>query len=90
MATAEMHEKQPHHVDHVDKDHVERIEVQAGDEKEIHRIPTLGVDLSNAEADKGDESDGKIDWTLKQILATIFLCGLYVGNYLSQPIQPIV
>jgi hypothetical protein len=41
----------------------------------------LIVDLENRHAVKGDDSDGKVDWTLKQILATIFLSGLYVGRY---------
>jgi hypothetical protein len=28
---------------------------------------------------KGDDSDGQVNWTWKQILATISLCGVYVG-----------
>jgi hypothetical protein len=29
---------------------------------------------------KGDDSDGHVNWTWKQILATISLCGVYVGR----------
>ncbi|KIW63894.1 hypothetical protein PV04_08862 [Phialophora macrospora] len=29
---------------------------------------------------KGDDSDGHVNWTWKQILATISLCGVYVGS----------
>jgi len=47
---------------------------------ELHRIPTLGVDVQNHDAEKGDDSDGKVTWTTKQILATIFLSALYVGQ----------
>ncbi len=31
---------------------------------------------------KGDDSDGRVNWTWKQILATISLCGVYVGRSL--------
>jgi len=47
---------------------------------ELQKIPTLGVDRENHEAEKGDDSDGKVTWTTKQILATIFLSALYVGQ----------
>lgn len=33
---------------------------------------------------KGDFSDGRVNWTTKQILATIGLCGLYVGMFSSR------
>ncbi len=29
---------------------------------------------------KGDDSDGRVNWTWKQIVATICLCGVYVGE----------
>jgi hypothetical protein len=87
MASTETYEKQGHHVDPLESEHshVERIETHHTEEneKDIHKIPTLGVDLANIEADKGDDSDGKVNWTLKQILATLFLCGLYVGKFLQ-------
>lgn len=34
---------------------------------------------------KGDYSDGRVNWTLKQIVATMALCGLYVGMYAEAP-----
>ena len=37
------------------------------------------IDVENRGAVKGDDSDGRIDWTFKQILATLSLSGLYVG-----------
>ena len=47
----------------------------------LAKVNTLGVDVENREAVKGDDSDGKIDWTWKQIAATVSLAGLYVGEY---------
>ena len=41
---------------------------------------TLGVDIENDFAVKGDKSDGKIAWTPTQFIATISLAGLYVGQ----------
>ncbi|KIY02373.1 uncharacterized protein Z520_02511 [Fonsecaea multimorphosa CBS 102226] len=38
------------------------------------------VDVTNRDAVKGDESDGKVDWTWLQITATVCLSGLYVGS----------
>ncbi len=40
----------------------------------------LAVDVHNRDAVKGDESDGRVIWTPKQIIATICLAGLYVGE----------
>lgn len=34
---------------------------------------------------KGDDSDGRVNWTWKQILATISLCGVYVGKSSCHP-----
>ena len=67
-------------VEHIEKEKIERVET-ADDHhtKDIHQINTLGVDPHNPDAEKGDDSDGKVDWTLKQIVAVCFLCGLYVG-----------
>jgi len=47
---------------------------------ELYKVNTLGVDKENHEAEKGDDSDGKVTWTTKQVLATIFLSALYVGQ----------
>ena len=59
----------------VDTEHIEA----NPNEKELYPVETLGIDLANRDAEKGDDSDGKVNWTTKQILATLFLCGLYVG-----------
>jgi hypothetical protein len=48
-----------------------------------NKLDILGVDVENRDAVKGDESDGKIDWTWMQIAATVSLAGLYVGAYSS-------
>jgi hypothetical protein len=53
---------------------------EVDDLKKMDTIAALHVDLENARAIKGDDSDGHFNWTLKQVLATIFLAGLYVGK----------
>lgn len=50
--------------------------------KKIDTVAGLHVDLSNGGAIKGDDSDGRINWTTKQVLATISLSALYVGECL--------
>lgn len=32
---------------------------------------------------KGDDSDGRVNWTWKHVIATISLCGVYVGELLG-------
>jgi hypothetical protein len=49
-------------------------------------IDALTPDLENRGAIKGDDSDGRINWTLKQVLATLFLSGLYVGQFQGCPV----
>lgn len=41
---------------------------------------TFDIDPENRLALKGDQSDGKVDWTKKQIIATISLAMIYTGN----------
>lgn len=38
-----------------------------------------GIDVQNRHALKGDDSDGKVVWSLRSIFAAIFLAGLYTG-----------
>lgn len=38
------------------------------------------VDLENHQAFKGDNSDGKVHWTFKKLLAAGFLSMLYTGK----------
>jgi hypothetical protein len=47
----------------------------------VETIDALTPDLENRGAFKGDDSDGRINWTTKQVLATLFLSGLYVGQF---------
>lgn len=37
------------------------------------------VDLENRHAFKGDDSDGKVEWNLRKLLAAAFLAMLYTG-----------
>lgn len=46
-----------------------------------HEIVNLEIEKGHAA--KGDESDGHVNWTWKQIIATISLCGVYVGKSLT-------
>lgn len=49
---------------------------------QLDRERTLdGVDIQNTRAFMGDDSDGKVTWTLRSILAAVFLAGLYTGTY---------
>lgn len=50
--------------------------------KKMNTVDALAVDLENRGAVKGDNSDGRVNWTFKQICATIALSGLYVGKIL--------
>ncbi len=48
--------------------------------KKLDTVDALHVDLGNTGALKGDDSDGRVNWTTKQVLATISLSALYVGE----------
>jgi hypothetical protein len=48
-------------------------------DKEAQDITPNGSESENG-AVKGDDSDGRIGWTARSILATIALSGLYVGT----------
>lgn len=39
-----------------------------------------GIDTQNSQAYLGDDSDGKVTWSLRSILAAMFLAGLYTGS----------
>jgi hypothetical protein len=46
----------------------------------LDRERTLGgIDVQNTHAFLGDDSDGKVIWSLRSIFAAIFLAGLYTG-----------
>ncbi|OCK81189.1 MFS general substrate transporter [Lepidopterella palustris CBS 459.81] len=38
------------------------------------------IDVENRRAYKGDDSDGKVNWTARRILAAVFLAALYTGS----------
>ena len=48
--------------------------------KKLDTVDALHVDVGNTGALKGDDSDGRVNWTTKQVLATISLSALYVGE----------
>ena len=63
-------------------EHVETNSLDANEEKkDLSKVQTLAVvDVENKAAFKGDESDGKIEWTFKTLMAATFLCMLYTGE----------
>ena len=56
---------------------------ESPDEKHsLEQKKTLSeIDVENKAAYKGDDSDGSVDWTVRNILASIFLCMLYTGTF---------
>lgn len=57
-------------------------QMEVGEEKHnvLKKVATLGIDTDdNLYAVKGDDSDGQINWTWRQIVASLSLAGLYVG-----------
>jgi len=49
---------------------------------DLHKEKTLsdGIDINNTQAFLGDDSDGKVKWGFRQIMAAVFLAGLYTGS----------
>ncbi|KAF2025918.1 MFS general substrate transporter [Setomelanomma holmii] len=48
---------------------------------ELQKERTLeGIDMNNTSAVKGDDSDGKVEWSTRSIFAAIFLAALYTGS----------
>lgn len=67
--------------------HLETIKTHTsnvGDEEKLENVDTnltlAKVDLENKHAFKGDDSDGKIDWSIRKLLASAFLAMLYTGT----------
>lgn len=69
-----------------DSPEIEHMEANIDHKYDLTKENTLGVDLENRDAVKGDNSDGQIDWNFKQLIATISLAGLYVGK-LTIPLE---
>ena len=83
MADVEKSYAQEHH------EQLERVsthdDVSSNREKleEVQTHETLiPVDIHNRQAFKGDESDGKIHWTIRRWFAAAFLAMLYTGETL--------
>ena len=56
-------------------------ETASDDHKPLAPVETLvPVDIHNSQAFKGDESDGKIQWTIRKWFAAAFLAMLYTGK----------
>lgn len=71
-ASAIDHEKQ-------DINHVEHVETNDSS-MNLHKQQTLsGIDMKNTSAVKGDDSDGKVIWSIRSIFSAIFLAALYTG-----------
>lgn len=70
------HEASLEHTETHDTDH-------SSNEKLEHQQTLSKIDIENKAAYKGDDSDGQIDWTVRNILASIFLCTLYTGMILQ-------
>jgi hypothetical protein len=48
---------------------------------ELQKERTMeGIDMNNTSAIKGDDSDGKVEWSIRSIFAAIFLAALYTGK----------
>jgi hypothetical protein len=63
-------------LEHVDTEHTD----SPPGEKQLDPEYTLQhVDLENRHAYKGDDSDGKIEWTVRKLFACAFLAMLYTG-----------
>ena len=77
-ATDYAHEKQ-------DVTYVEHAQTPTNSSLELQKELTLsGVDMKNSQAVKGDDSDGKVTWTLRGKFSAIFLAALYTGMLLLQ------
>ena len=58
---------------------------------ELRKELTLsGVDMKNSQAVKGDDSDGKVEWTLRGKLSAVFLAALYTGMLALRTQLPLI
>ena len=72
----------------IEKNTLEHIETRETDvtdsppsEHPLEKQETLqSIDLANHQAFKGDESDGKVDWTPRKLIAAACLAMLYTGT----------
>jgi hypothetical protein len=79
-----MEKQESHHLEHINTRQSEALT-----DHDLKHAETLRVvDIENRHAFKGDDSDGKIDWTVRKILASCFLAMLYTGTSPSDFYQP--
>lgn len=53
----------------------------------LHKEKTLsGVDMKNTSAVKGDDSDGKVIWSVRSMFSAVFLAALYTGQCVVPPV----
>ena len=71
-----------HHIEHANPHHATDLSLESQ-----HDQTDQGVDMNNAHALKGDDSDGKVEWSVRSIFAAIFLAALYTGT--TPPLHPI-
>ena len=64
--SSRVQESEQSHVDKVEATHVDEVESSANDLEKQGEV-------------KGDGSEGHVEWTWRQIFATLSLCGLYAG-----------
>jgi fibrillarin-like rRNA methylase len=62
---------------------IESAQVHSGntDHNLAHERSVEDIDVYNTRAVKGDDSDGKVDWSLRSKFAAFFLAGLYTGMH---------
>lgn len=61
-------------------EHINTNQSNSPNGNELKQQQTLQhVDLENRHAFKGDDSDGKIEWTVRKLFASAFLAMLYTG-----------
>lgn len=80
-----IHNRQDHadtsHLEHTHTNQTQQSNISKNDD--LEKVETWDIDPANRRALKGDDGDGKIDWTKKQIVATISLAMIYTGKHIS-------
>lgn len=79
-----IHNRQDHadtsHLEHTHTNQTQQSNISKNDD--LEKVETWDIDPANRRALKGDDGDGKIDWTKKQIVATISLAMIYTGKHI--------
>jgi len=72
-----------HHIEHANPHHGTDLSLESQQEP-----PSEGMNMNNAHALKGDDSDGKVEWSVRSIFAAIFLAALYTGTTPPSHLHP--